>query len=232
LGVLNQRKNEPVSIFADGVWMVRMRPNGLVGDFGFTEKASELTEIMAEAGMMTQTAAAAALGCGRHEVNGAARSLWFSGMMDVYCVVSKDAQGANSQFHLWVLRGHKPPADAREACRMAVLALFYGHAIIEMPGFGWKVTRGPGRPVVAEVRFRNPKGENVRWVIDAPRRGEEPLPEADLYIFPAAEQAEEKTPAGKSCTTDLEIAWARPGELRKAVKAKHLAGKQSVANNI
>lgn len=108
---------------------------------------------------------------------------------------------------------------------MAVLALFYGHAILDMPGFDWKVTRGSGRPIAAEVRFRNPKGENVRWLIDAPCRGDEPVPEADLFIFPTVEGAEEKTPVGKRYTTDIDVTSARQWELRKAVKTKHLPGR-------
>ena len=60
----------------------------------------------------------------------------------------------------------------------------------------------------------------TKWVIDVPRMGEEPAPEADLFIYPTREDAEQKTPAGKRYTWDLAVIAARPDELRNAVKLK------------
>jgi hypothetical protein len=217
---VSEQKSEPDSIFADGVSMVKARASFLEEACDFTGRASGLMERMVEAGALTQTAAAAALGCGRHEAGGAAKSLWFSGMIDRYNVFSRSVRGLNALFQLWVVKGCPPPADAREACRMAVLGLFYGHAKIEMPGFGWRLLCRKGRPVMAEVSFTNKDGEPVKWLLDAPRMGEEPALEADIAIFPTLEDAEQKTPAGKRYTWDLAVMSARPDELRNVVRLR------------
>lgn len=107
-------------------------------------------------------------------------------------------------------KGCQPPGDATEACRLALLGVFFGHAKIEMPGFGWRLLRRPSRPAMAEVSFNDKDGNLIKWVIDAPRLGEEPVPEADLFIYPALETAKQKTPAGKRYTRDLAVIAARP----------------------
>jgi hypothetical protein len=75
---------------------------------------------------------------------------------------------------------------------------------------------------MAEVRFDAKDGNVVKWAIDAPRMGEEPVLEADLLIYPTREDAEQKTPAGKRYTWDLAVIAARPDELRNAVKLKRM----------
>jgi hypothetical protein len=75
---------------------------------------------------------------------------------------------------------------------------------------------------MAKVRLDGNDGNVTRWVIDAPRIGEEPAPEADLLIYPTREEAEQKTPAGKRYTWDLAVIAARPNELRNAVKLKRM----------
>ena len=217
---VSEQKSEPASIFADGVSMVKARASFAEEAYDDMGRASELMERTVEACALTRTAAAAALGCGRHEAGGAIKNLWLSGMIDRYNVVSRDVNGSHAQFRLWVARGCQPPADAREACRLAVISLFYGHAKIEMPGFGWRLLRRKGRPALAEVSFVNQDGESVKWLIDAPRMGEEPVPEADIAIFPTLEDAERKTPAGKRYAWDLAVMSARPDELRNVVKLK------------
>ena len=82
--------------------------------------------------------------------------------------------------------------------------------------------RRPSRPALAEVRLDGKDGNVIRWVIDAPRMGEEPEPEADLLIYPTREDAEQKTPAGKRYTWDLAVIAARPDELRNVVKLKKM----------
>ena len=211
------------SFYARGVYLVKMKAGVMEEGRDFTGKAAELMECMVDAGALTQTAAALALRCNRQEAGRAAKSLWFAGMMDIYNVLSQNASSTtNAQFQLWVIKGCQAPADAREACRLAILGLFYGHAKIEMPGFGWRLVRRHGWPVMAEVGFANKDGEVVKWLVDAPRMDEEPVPEADLVIYHDPEDADQKTPAGKRYVWDLAVVGARPDELRKAVKLKKI----------
>jgi hypothetical protein len=156
----------------------------------------------------------------RQSAGRAANSLWRAGMIDIYNVLSRNVNGFNAQFQLWVIKGDQPPADAWEACRLAILGLFYGHAKIEMPGFDWRLIHRPGRPVLAEVSFDGKDGEAMRWLIDVPRQSEDPVPEADIFIYPTHEDALQKTLAGKRYTWDLAVVGARPDEFRYAVKLK------------
>jgi hypothetical protein len=200
--------------------MIEVRESVMEEAHSLTVKATDLMECMLEAEALTKSAAAMALRCGRHEVGKAAKNLWSAWMIDIYKVFSRSVTGTNAQFQLWVAKGCRPPADAREACRLAVLGMFYGRAKIEMPGFGWRLVRPHGLPVMAEVTFANKNGRAIKWVVDAPRLGDAPAPEADLFIYPALGEAEQKTPPGKWYTWDLSILGARPYELRGAVKLK------------
>jgi hypothetical protein len=157
-------------------------------------------------------------------VGSAGKALWRSGAIDIYNVYSRGANGTNAQFYHWVIKGCQPPGNATEACRLASLGLFFGHAKNEIPGFSWQLLRRPGRPVMAELNLVNKDGNAIRWVIDAPRLDEEPTLEAELFIFPSHEDALQKAPAGKRYTWDLGIVGAGPDELRYAVKLKNSPG--------
>ncbi len=202
--------------------MIKMKSKIIRNEPGFTGKTLGLLECMTQAGALTKSAAATALRCGRHVAGNAGKALWHSGMIDIYNVYSRDLNMNNAQFHLWVAKSCQPPSGATEACRLAVLGIFFSHAKIEMPGFGWRLSRRPGRPAMAEVRLDGKDGNVNRWIIDAPRMEEEPVPEADLFIYPTREDAEQKTPAGKRYTWDLAVIAARPDELRNAVKLKRM----------
>jgi hypothetical protein len=217
-----KQSSDPASIFAGAVSMMKVKASFVEEAYDFTGRAAELMERMAETGALTQTAAATALRCNRQAAGGAAKSLWFAGMLDIYNVFSRTVHGTNAQFQLWVARGCRPPADAKEACRLAILGLFYAHARLEMPGFGWRLLHHKGRPPMAEVSFASRDGEVVKWMVDAPRLGEDPATEADIYIYPTPEDAEQKTPAGKRYTWDLAVMGARPDELRKNVRLKKI----------
>ena len=210
------------SIYAQGMGMVKMKPGVKEERISFTGRTLELMECLAEAGALTKSAAAMALRCSRQKVGEAGNTLWRSGAINAYNVFSLDVSGVTAQFQLWIARGCRPPADAQEVCRLAALGLFYGHAKIEMSGFGWRLIRRPGRPVMAEVSFTSKDGGTVKWLIDAPRMGDAPAPEADLFFYPTLEDAEQKTPVGKRYTWDLAVMNARPDELRNAVKLKKI----------
>jgi hypothetical protein len=124
------------SFYAQGVGMIKMKANAIRNGHGFTGKTLGLLECMTQAGALIKSAATTALRCGRHEASNAGKALWHSGMIDIYNVYSRDVSMNNAQFHLWVAHGCPSPGDATEACRLAVLGIFFGHAKIEMPGFG------------------------------------------------------------------------------------------------
>ncbi|MQL52769.1 hypothetical protein GFC01_10945 [Desulfofundulus thermobenzoicus] len=118
------------------------------------------------------------------------------------------------QFRLWYPADARPPKDAQEACRLAALGLFYALAKNEVPGFKWRVTRNGKNGVTAEMLFT--VSNNIsRWVIDAPRRDENPIPGADVYIFPTIGEGKTLTPVGKMYTAD-ELLFT-PGELRRKI---------------
>jgi hypothetical protein len=218
---LLEQKLKTDSFYARGVYLDKMKASDMEERGDCAGKAVALIECLAEAGALTQTAAAVALRRNRQEMGAAAKGLWLAGVVDIYSVFSQNAPGtANAQFQLWVAKGCRHPADAGDACRQAVLGLFYAHARLEMPGFGWRLVRRPGRPVLAEVSFASKDGEAIRWLVDAPRLGDDPAPEADIFIYPDCEDAEQKTPAGKKYTWDLAIVGARPDEFSRAVKLK------------
>ncbi len=213
-------KQRSDSIYARGVCMVKMKPSAMEKGRELTGKVLDLLECLKEAGALNQTAAATAMRRNRQAAGQAANSLWRAGMIDIYNVLSRDVNGFNAQFQLCVAKGGQPPADAGEACRLAILSLFYGHAKIEMPGFGWRLIHRSGRPVLAEVSFDGKDGAALRWLIDTPRQNEDPVPDADIFIYPTHEDALQKTPAGKRYTWDLAVVGARPDEFRYAVKLK------------
>jgi hypothetical protein len=54
---------------------------------------------------------------------------------------------------------------------------------------------------MAEMGFWNNEG-SAKWIIDVPRKGEQKVDTADLYIFPDLREAKIKTPAGKLYIAD------------------------------
>jgi hypothetical protein len=90
------------SIYARGVCMVKMKPSAMKRGRDLTGKVLDL---LGGAGALNQTAAAMAMRHNRQSAGRAAKSLWRSGMIDVYNVLSRDANGFNAQFQLWVARG-------------------------------------------------------------------------------------------------------------------------------
>ncbi len=93
------------SIYARRVCMVKMKPSAMEGGRDLTGKVLDLLECLKEAGALNQTAAAIAMRHNRQSAGRAAKSLWRSGMIDIYNVLSRDVNGFNAQFQLWVARG-------------------------------------------------------------------------------------------------------------------------------
>ncbi|NHM26992.1 MULTISPECIES: hypothetical protein [Desulfofundulus] len=182
----------------------------------YTGRAFELMEMLAEATAMTTGAAATALSCHRKVAGSAFNSLWWAGMVRWVNVFAEIGQ-FKGQFRLWLPADGRPPKDAQEACRLAALGLFYALARNEVPGFKWQVVRNGKSVVMAEMRF-TVADNATQWIIDAPRREENPVPNADVYIFPTLREGKILTPPGKMYTAD-ELLFA-PGELRRKIFQK------------
>jgi len=121
-----------------------------------------------------------------------------------------------SVFKLWLPSDVTPPRTAGEACRLAVLGIFFTLAAQEAPGFRWRLIRQKSSPVLGELVFAGSKGQE-KWIIDAPRRGENMAEEADLYIFPTIEEARAVIPRGKKYTSELLLLW-RESSLREMIR--------------
>ena len=88
------------SFYAQGVGVIKMKAGAIDNKRSFTGKTLELLECMMQAGALTKSAAATALRCGRHEADNAGKPLWYSDMIDIYNVYSRDMNMNNTQFHL------------------------------------------------------------------------------------------------------------------------------------
>ncbi|MDQ0286383.1 hypothetical protein J2Z49_001497 [Desulfofundulus luciae] len=183
----------------------------------FTGRAFDLLACLTEAQALTTGAAATALGCSRQTAGTAFNSLWWAGMARWVNVFAEIGQ-FKGQFRLWLPADARPPKDAQEACRLAALGLFYALAKKEVPGFKWRVVRNGRGGAVAEMEFTGTSGAE-KWVIDAPRRGEDPLPHADVCIFPTLREGKDLAPAGKMYTADEVL--IEPGELRHKIFQKN-----------
>ena len=85
--------------------MVKVKPSAMERGRDLTGKVLDLLECLKEAGALNETAAATAMRRDRRSAGRAAKSLWRSGMIDVYNVLSRDVNGFNAHFQLWVARG-------------------------------------------------------------------------------------------------------------------------------
>ncbi|SHI88737.1 hypothetical protein [Desulfofundulus thermosubterraneus] len=183
----------------------------------FTGRAFDLLACLTEAQALTTSAAASALSCHRKVAGSAFTSLWWAGMVCWVGVFAEMGQH-KGQFRLWYPADGRPPKNAQEACRLAALGLFYALAKNEVPGFKWQVLRNGKGGVTAEMQLVTRAGIAEKWVIDAPRRGEDAFPHADVYIFPTLQEGEDLTPPGKRYTADELLLI--PGELREKIFLK------------
>lgn len=188
------------SIFAFGSAMRTAKLNEVESqDFG--GRAFEVMQYMGEAEALTVSAVARLLETSKFVAGKSLTCLWYAGLARWVTVA-----GNNAVFKLWLAADARLPGSAQEACRMAVLGLYYAHARKEVPGFEWRVIRNAKKPVCAEMAYLLPgNGEKARMVIDAPRRKEKPNPDAGLYIFPTVDEAKAVVPKGKRFTTDLHL---------------------------
>ncbi|WP_031516829.1 hypothetical protein [Desulfofalx alkaliphila] len=123
--------------------------------------------------------------------------LLHEGLIKNVCVATE-----HTIFKLWISADGKLPRNAQEACRLAILGIFFSLAKKEIPNFQWRVIRSNKSPILGEMTFEGKNGSE-KWVIDVPRRGEKPQEKAHLYIFPTLEEAIIQSPNGKKFTSDI-----------------------------
>lgn len=188
------------SIFADGKSIFISRTPAEIESRDFNGKAMEIMSLLSEAEAVTITALSIAAGYNRQLVQKSLTSLWHAGLARWVAVAT-----AMGIFKLWLCADTRPPKTPDEACRMAVLGMYFALARKEVPGFEWRLIRGKRAAAHAEMSLiMKANEEKGKVLIDAPRRGDKMLDGADIYIFPTHEEAA-MTPVGKRYTTDLAI---------------------------
>lgn len=187
------------SIFADGKSIFISRTPAEIESRDFNGKAMEIMSLLSEAEAVTITALANAAGYNRQLVQRSMTSLWHAGLAKWVAVAT-----AMGIFKLWLCADTRPPKTPGEACRLAVLSMYYALARKEVPGFEWRVIRGK-KPAHAEMSLiLKANEEKGKVIIDVPRRGEKILDGADIYILPTLEEVA-AIPAGKRYITDMDL---------------------------
>ena len=165
-------------------------------------KCIETMRYFNESELLTTTAAAILLNTSRMVAQKLLSKLWKAHLIKCVEVVTNSVP--ERVFKIWASTDKMLPKSPNEACRLAALSAFYGRAKNNLPGFVWDIKRrNKAKKIYAYMTYLQP-GEKKKstLLIDAPRRGEEPNPEADIIIFPTLEEAKTLTPAGKRYTTD------------------------------
>ncbi|MCL6639562.1 MAG: hypothetical protein K6T80_07805 [Firmicutes bacterium] len=201
------------SAFARGTGMTILKMPAEIESMDFSGRAFEILQYLSEAENLTVTMIAELLGCGRNAASKSITSLWHAHLARCLAVATP-----MRVFRLWTATDGVLPRSATEACRLAALGMYYTRARKEVQGFEWRLVRNGKKPVCAEMTFI-PRGktEKAKMLIEAPRRGEEPGGEADLYIFPTLEEGQKLSPRGKRFTADLILLENKRTELNKLI---------------
>ncbi len=190
------------SAFAIGTGLRKLlypsKTNELDGNKNF-----ELIKYFSEAEYLTATSIAILMGASRMKVQKHLGDIWKKRV--VKCVEVLANTKPERVIKLWMPSTSALPKNAMEACRLAALGAFYGRAKNILADFEWGIMRSKDRKTLAAEMVYLPSGEKekTRLVVDAPRRGEKPNAEADIFIFPSVEEAMIFTPAGKRYTADM-----------------------------
>jgi len=173
-----------------------------ITDIKDNRKCKELMKYFNETGLLTATTAAMLLNTSRMAAQKLLAKLWKARF--IKCIEVVTASVPERVFKLWVSNDKMLPKLPNEACRLAVLSIFYGRSKNNLPGFMWELKKhNKSKKIYASMTYL-PPGEKKKstLLIDAPRRGEEPNPEADIIVFPTIEEAKALTPVGKRYTID------------------------------
>ncbi|MCL5290686.1 MAG: hypothetical protein M1489_06645 [Firmicutes bacterium] len=162
-----------------------------------------LIKYISEAEYLTATSIATLMGASRMKIQKYLGDIWKTRV--VKCIEVLANTKPERVFKLWMISTTILPKNAMEACRLAALGAFYGRAKNLLTDFEWGIVRSKDRKALTAEMVYLPSGEKekTRLVIDAPRRGEKPNADADIFIFPSVEEAMIFTPAGKRYTADI-----------------------------
>lgn len=194
------------SAFALGTAVKYLKYPVEIRNIEYNNKVYETLKFLKEAEYLPVSTIALLLGCSRGIAQKLLAKMWKARL--VKCIEVTTYSTPSMMFKLWVNSLSTLPQNANEACRLAMLGAFYARTKKELSGFEWnlaKTKRGKAKKYVcAEMAYLSgTKNEKTMFIVDAPRRGENINPEADIYIFPTIEEASTLTPSGKRYTTDI-----------------------------
>jgi len=194
------------SAFALGTAVKYLKYPVDIRNFEYNNRIYETLSYLKEAEYLPVSTIAILLGCSRGIAQKLMAKMWKARL--VKCIETVTYSTPSMTFKLWINSVSGLPKNASESCRLAVLGAFYGRIKKEQFELQWnllKPRRGKTRKhVCAEMLYLpGEKKEQTTLLIDAPRRGEKPNPDADIFIFPTLEEAKVLTPKGKRFTTDI-----------------------------
>lgn len=196
------RPRDSAFAYGTAVSISRLPVEIISQDFG--GRAFEVLQYMEEAEFLILTSITKLLNDSRFIASKSINSLWYAGLVRWINVSAN-----NSIFKIYMTVDTRVPKGPNEACRLATLGLFYAYAKKEVPGFGWRLIRSKETPIMAEMSYINRETKELsKMIIDAPRRGEKPHPDAQLIIFPTDDEAKTLmagTKQSKQITSDLRL---------------------------
>lgn len=191
------------SAFALGIGLRRLMYPSEIKDFDSSNTKFRMVKYFSEAEYLTTTAIASLMDASRMKIQKHLRDMWKTRLIKCVEVLTKTYP--ERAFKLWMPSASALPKNAMEACRLAAFGAFYSRAKNILADLEWGVTRSKDRKSLTAEMVYLPNGakEKTRLVIDAPRRGEKPNADADIYIYPSVEEAIIFTPTGKRYTADI-----------------------------
>lgn len=191
------------SAFAIGTGIRKLLYPSEINELEGNNKNLVMIKYFSEAEYLTTTSIATLMDTSRMKVQKHLRDMWKTRV--VKCVEVLANTKLERVFKLWMPSTTALPKNAMEACRLAALGAFYGRAKNILMDLEWGIVRSKDKKTLTAemVYLSGGEKEKTRLVIDAPRRGEKPNSDADIFIFPSVEEAKTFTPVGKRYTADV-----------------------------
>ncbi|MTI82388.1 MAG: winged helix-turn-helix transcriptional regulator [Firmicutes bacterium] len=192
------------SAFAAGTAIRHLKYPEQIKEIGNSQRAFDALRYISEGEYLTVTTVAILMQCSRMMATKTIKNLWMARL--VKCVEVVTNTTPERLFKIWMISTKKLPKNANEACRLAALGMFYGRTKNSLSEYEWNIIRRSREKkyVTATIKFLpTGKKDKTTLSIDAPRRGEKPSPDSDIYIFPTIEEAKIYAPHDKRFTTDF-----------------------------
>jgi hypothetical protein len=194
------------SAFALGTAVKHLKYPADIKNIEYNNRVYDALKFLKEAEYLPVSSIGILLGRSRGIAQKLTVNMWKARL--VKCIEVATYSTPSMTFKLWINSDSELPRNANEACRLAVLGAFYGRIKKEQPDLEWnliKSRRGKIKKYAYSemVYLVGEKKEKNSLLIDAPRRGEKPNLEADIFIFPTLQEAKMFTPKGKRFTTDI-----------------------------